>query len=255
MVKLIKIELPFAGFYESWHNQAIDDALQSQFRDDSGEVPGAVADIIWMADIDWTAIKTEYCKRFTEAFGSELELGLIFDEMTSPREYNFSTDRLFATIPAAQLHKIRREVEKHEAWPERIQDRFTSYDGFYSFYSNDYTDDVWTRPELDECQYEVLIGFWVEEVQGHNLTDLGIDLIEQVNAYEMDSIDDAAELVHAGIAEKLEKLRVELQAERISTGELLELAELAPYIEDGDVELLEAAGVPETVSADQTTLI
>ena len=225
------------------------------FWDDQGEVPAAVADIIWMADIDWTAIQIEYCKRYTEALGSELELDLVFDEMTSPREYNFSTDRLFATIPATQLRKIRREVEKHEEWPERIRDRFTSYDGFYSFYSNDYTDDVWTRPELDECQYEVLIGFWIEEVQGHNLQDLSINLIEEVNAYEMATIDDAAELVHAGIAEKLEKLRAELQAERISTSELVELQELAPYIEENDVELLEAAGVPETVSADQTTIV
>jgi hypothetical protein len=45
--------------------------------------------------------------------------------------------------------------------------------------------------------------------------------------------------------ERLEAIRTELQAERISYGELFELADLAPYIDDGDVELLEAAGVPE----------
>ncbi len=46
-------------------------------------------------------------------------------------------------------------------------------------------------------------------------------------------------------AERLEYLRGELRAERISYGELIELQELAQYIEEGDVELLEAAGVPE----------
>lgn len=45
--------------------------------------------------------------------------------------------------------------------------------------------------------------------------------------------------------ERLEYLRQELRAERISTGELLELQSLVEFIEDGDVELLEAAGVPE----------
>jgi len=45
--------------------------------------------------------------------------------------------------------------------------------------------------------------------------------------------------------ERLEYLRGELRAERISYGELAELAELVEYIEPGDVELLEAAGVPE----------
>lgn len=51
--------------------------------------------------------------------------------------------------------------------------------------------------------------------------------------------------------ERLEYLRGELQAERISQGELLELQSLKDYIEEGDVELLEAAGVPEF--EDETT--
>ena len=44
---------------------------------------------------------------------------------------------------------------------------------------------------------------------------------------------------------RLEELRKELRAERISYGELAELQSLKEYIEDGDIELLEAAGVPE----------
>lgn len=47
------------------------------------------------------------------------------------------------------------------------------------------------------------------------------------------------------IARRLEELRVELRAERISYGELAELQSLAKHIPPGDVELLEAAGVPE----------
>jgi hypothetical protein len=47
------------------------------------------------------------------------------------------------------------------------------------------------------------------------------------------------------ITARLEYLRGELRAERISLGELIELEILAPYIDPGDVELLEAAGVPE----------
>ena len=47
------------------------------------------------------------------------------------------------------------------------------------------------------------------------------------------------------IKKRLEYLRGELKAERVSYGELAELQSLADYIEPGDVELLEAAGVPE----------
>ena len=44
---------------------------------------------------------------------------------------------------------------------------------------------------------------------------------------------------------RLEYLRGELRAERISYGELAELQSLAAHIDPSDVELLEAAGVPE----------
>ena len=50
--------------------------------------------------------------------------------------------------------------------------------------------------------------------------------------------------------ERLEYLRGELRAERISWGELHELQGLASFIDDGDVELLEAAGVPEFAEED-----
>lgn len=45
--------------------------------------------------------------------------------------------------------------------------------------------------------------------------------------------------------ERLEQLRQALQSETISYGELAELQSLVEFIDPSDVELLEAAGVPE----------
>jgi len=45
--------------------------------------------------------------------------------------------------------------------------------------------------------------------------------------------------------QRLEYLRGEIEAERISYGEVIELQSLAEYIEPNDVVLLEWAGVPE----------
>lgn len=56
----------------------------------------------------------------------------------------------------------------------------------------------------------------------------------------------------ATIRERLEYLRSELRAERISYLELAELQDLAEHIEPGDAELLEAAGVPEFPDVDPT---
>lgn len=47
------------------------------------------------------------------------------------------------------------------------------------------------------------------------------------------------------IKKRLEYLRNELRAERISYGELIELQSLSKHIDPEDTELLEAAGVPE----------
>jgi hypothetical protein len=54
-----------------------------------------------------------------------------------------------------------------------------------------------------------------------------------------------AEIKTAEAKIRLEELRAEIQSERISTGELLELQSLITYIDKGDVELLEWAGVGE----------
>jgi hypothetical protein len=60
----------------------------------------------------------------------------------------------------------------------------------------------------------------------------------------MQSIREAIQALYAARV-RLEYLRRELRAERISYGELAELQGLIPFIAPGDVELLEAAGVPE----------
>lgn len=46
-------------------------------------------------------------------------------------------------------------------------------------------------------------------------------------------------------AGRLEYLRGEIEAERISTGEIVELQSLVEFIPEGDTLLLEWAGVPE----------
>jgi hypothetical protein len=47
------------------------------------------------------------------------------------------------------------------------------------------------------------------------------------------------------IKARLEYLRGEIRAERISYGEIADLQSLAEYIDRGDVELLQWAGEPE----------
>lgn len=65
-----------------------------------------------------------------------------FEAMTSPREYNFQTDRIFMDFPASFVRKMFAisKAEKHETLSKVIEGRFTSRSGFSSFYSNDLED-------------------------------------------------------------------------------------------------------------------
>lgn len=202
MSDLIKIQLPFSGFYESIHSSILDDALELHFSDDHGDLSEEAADAIYMADVDWTAIHNEYAKEYAEELGYNLELDIQFDELTSPKYYNFSTDKIYATIPADQMKKIRDQVEQHEKWPQYLEDHYKSYDGFISFYSYDPADEVWTRDILDECQYHSMLDFWMLEIEGYDYSTLEYSIIDSINAYELDTINDAAEAVHKYMEEQ-----------------------------------------------------
>lgn len=60
----------------------------------------------------------------------------------------------------------------------------------------------------------------------------------------METIEtNTVSVINAGL--RLEELRLILRSECISYGDLVELESLAQHIEPDDIELLEAAGIPE----------
>lgn len=67
----------------------------------------------------------------TDLFGFPTEM--VFEEMTSPREYNFETDRIFVQIPHHVLQRIFDLTDTLELKASFAR-RFTSRSGFWSFY-------------------------------------------------------------------------------------------------------------------------
>ncbi len=204
-VKRIEVELPFMGFYESIHDRLIDDAIESHFsydydNDTDKDISEVESDAIYSADTDWQAIRVEYCQVFTNKLNNKLNLELEYSDMTSPQFYNFSTDRLFVTIPESILNKVRKEVESYSEFEQSIKDRFTSYDGFMSFYSNDIKDDEWTRKELDQCQYEVYFDLYFK----HNLSeDWEWNIASDIYCNEFESVDTAISVIEQYIKDNV----------------------------------------------------
>lgn len=148
--------IPFSGFYESAWSHMVDreeEQYAENFADDRqaeedvpdelrlnvGEVLSILFDVTDYSDA-FAAIARGYAAAFDEWAGAELgfDLGLHFESMSSPREYNFATDRIFVHMPeetAARLFALS-EADNHKHLARVIAERFTSRSGFLSFYSN-----------------------------------------------------------------------------------------------------------------------
>ena len=143
--------IPFSGFYNTWHDSEFAQTLEYMFDPEGrgADYSGKLA-MRFFDTVDWRAAQTDYAKSYVESFAGALGVSCEWEEMVSPREYNFTTDRLFAKFDADALSawftraNIRAELDIVAA------DMFTSRDGFISSYSPDVLD--W-GDDLQEWDY------------------------------------------------------------------------------------------------------
>jgi hypothetical protein len=125
-------------------------------------------------------------------------------EMTSPRYYNFETDRLWGDVELRDdwMDVIREFMEENSDWlRERIKDEWTSYDGFMSFMSNNFDDlshdedeDYWKcdkswywhlfsgQSDRFECYLSTIIGYMMYREDKDIRDHLVMDALEDVYA-------------------------------------------------------------------------
>lgn len=133
---ILETTIPFSGFYNSVHEDALDRAIDQAFSDDSGTPYQSLVNKAHDC-AEWGLIFHTYAVEYAKNFGVRFGLkSLKFCELNSPREYNFTTDRIFCKISLAEVKRIFRAVDKDNLRRE-ITKRFTSRDGFISFYLND----------------------------------------------------------------------------------------------------------------------
>lgn len=156
--KTVLVNIPFSGFYNSVHDYHLDQALDGYIlSDSSGEVfEGLKEHKLYDYAVDWDKAKKEYVEGFISAFGYEIGLGescFELDTLDSPREYNFTTDRIFAYMSEADLKDTFDKVmsEAKEKMRDIIKDKFTSCIGFISYYPNEL--DEWLRTPLEEWDH------------------------------------------------------------------------------------------------------
>lgn len=159
------IQIPFSGFYDSIHNSFIDDVLENQIFTDyaTGCTNNDRLSFLAWDSIQWNKLYLDYAKEYAALFADKFNINMQFESMTSPREYNFTTDRIFCEISESEVLRLFNDTDKN-ILAKNARDTFTSRDGFISFYNPDYLtwDDVLT---WDCNQLHVLLDSYIDDSQ------------------------------------------------------------------------------------------
>lgn len=156
------IKLPFSGFYDSIHSNNVEYELNSSiFTDHDTRMINndRLTELAYDA-IDWAGLYLDYAREYVDNFNNKFDLNLVFESMSSPKEYNFTTDRIFCEINEKELKQIVKQTNK-ESLVKMVNYMFTSRDGFSSYYDNDYS--TWGKiKEWDFNQLHCLLMSWLE---------------------------------------------------------------------------------------------
>lgn len=166
------IQVPFEGFYSSKYDSELDYCAEREWEwraDDSEYGESRFPEPVQLSESElsdkaWRY--TEYSRAYDDiaqayvpAFDESvsdilgLQLGLEFESMSSPRYYNFSTDRIFAHIRTGVVYLMFRKSREngHMALRANIRESFRSRDGFIPHYSDNA--DSWLEKPLREWDH------------------------------------------------------------------------------------------------------
>lgn len=184
--------IPFSGFYGSWHQDIIDTTEERMFSDhDENEYYQHLADIFYQ-HVDYSEVYEEYAKFYVEILRDLTSLkSMKYEEIRSPREYNFETDRIFVSISREDLAKMLWDVRGSQL-NQQIKDTFTSRSGFISFYPNH----IHQWPQIEEWDHNH-VGAVMSAYLNKNHEDIEYRIVEDL--YGHGSVDsflyDAADYV------------------------------------------------------------
>ena len=151
--------LPFSGFYGSKWSDELDNVennfIENEAEDDESLDESEISAIVdkcrqYGTQIEYVA--EEYVGYFNEKFKEEfgIDLGLRFESLKSPREYNFTSDVIYAYIDEGVVRRLLDDLEDSKL-ADMIRERFTSRSGFISFYTNRI--ERWKEKPLEEWDY------------------------------------------------------------------------------------------------------
>jgi len=148
--------IPFDGFYNSYISSDIEHQIgqQIEWDTDKYDLNEDEQQILWdnYLSVNRSSFYNEIAEHYTDLYIDALNeilegftLKAKFNLLTSPREYNFETDRIFIDIERDHAIDFIKYIIKNykKELENKIKERFTSRSGFWSHYKNGL--DLWTK--------------------------------------------------------------------------------------------------------------
>lgn len=175
MVQRIELRVPFQGFYESIH----DDAVQRALEDHDEQTGESQAENFSFTAENLRKYVKSYLSRFESRLPSEDKFTSF--RVTSPREYNFETDRVLAELHASTLRTIFAEIKSQEeqGFRQRVAGELESRSGFVPFYSADLDDWGNDPAEWETAQLELMVRYYMEMAHGD---EWEVSIVEEMSA-------------------------------------------------------------------------
>ena len=173
----------FTGFYNTIWEMDETSEIESVNQDSDKEYD--YDDFSW----DYNSYNKDVCKGFTEAFLDKIQefipsvKSVKFQEMRSPREYNFANDAIDIEVEF-NSNEIRKYINNNlGAWEKYLEDHYTSCSGFWSSYPND--SDSWKN---DTNNYKELSGHYLGSILQFICDNEGVEEFEDFYYNVMDDM-------------------------------------------------------------------
>ncbi len=185
--------LTFGGFYGGQWDQGENEYDAAQWED--------AMDVIQLKD-EWgfgpnyrKEVAEIYAKRYIDMVNEILgvDFKIISQEISSPREYNFETDKIFIKVEVGdyealvdRLIKLGSNSKYRAELGKIIYDNHTSCDGFWSWMSNDIEEWFVFMYDPDEAHYTSFFIAYLMSVMDPEMYD---NLDDNICAYIWESTD------------------------------------------------------------------
>ena len=205
--------IPFCGFYCSFIDDDIYHQIGQQIEWDTdiydlNEDEQQVLEDSYLSinrSYFYNEIAKDYTNFYIDALNEKLkgfELKAKFNLLTSPREYNFETDRIFINIEKNHAIDFIKYIIKNykKELEEKIKQRFTSRDGFWSHYKNSL--DLWTKDYSEWDHNQIGTCFELFDLEEE---DINYSLREYLSETIMDNLGNTLDQDGIDLLDKKQK--------------------------------------------------